>query len=53
MLIHQPHVGVILQAGVELVIAVQVLSGAQPAADQAGGLAGDGAGLPVELGELK
>ena len=38
--VHEPHVGVVLQAGVQLVIAVEVLSRAQSVAHEAGGLAG-------------
>ncbi len=34
LLVHQPHVGVVLD-GAELVITVEILSRAEPAADQA------------------
>ena len=42
MFVHQPHVGVVLQAGVELVVTVEVLGGANPVAHQTAGLAGEG-----------
>ena len=37
LLIHEPHVGVVLD-GAQLVVAVEILGGAEPAAHQAAGL---------------
>ena len=47
MFVHQPHVGVVLQTGVELVVAVEILQGADPVAHQAAGLTGEGGGSLV------
>lgn len=44
LLVHQPHVGVVLD-GAELVVAVEILGRAEPAADQAARLARDAGGF--------